>query len=278
VEYAPMLCEKSDKVPTGDLWALEPKLDGWRGIIGRHLTGVSLYGGRNGSNYTGTLPYIEAEVCNFFPPDTWLDGELIAADGWGNVQSVMRSSGAHFPTDRSPGLRFVIFDMLRCNGQEIVGWTYEQRRELLEVAQLDQSEFLRRSFVLEATEQNHLTILELGGEGTVAKRKNSTYLPGRRSRNWIKVKPPAHDTVDCTIVAFKPGEPGSEFAGMVGAIEFELPNGKRSRCSGFDMKLRRELTANGDRYIGMIVEVAHWGETAEGKLRHPQFRRLRTDR
>jgi ATP-dependent DNA ligase len=57
-------------------------------------------------------------------------------------------------------------------------------------------------------------------EGVVAKRMGSTYLPGRRSSDWRKIK--LTDTQDCVILGWTPGQGGrgtSFGALLVGAID-----------------------------------------------------------
>lgn len=273
----PMLCEKADAVPIAPGWMLEPKLDGWRGIVWRDED-VRVYGGRNGSDYTGALPYLEQEVMALLPRGTCLDGELIAPNGWGNVQSAM-TSGPHRPSEASPALRFVFFDVLKLLGEDVRHQPWTERRAYIEqiASQLaGRMTHLRLSIAIPATAEAHENILDLGAEGTVAKRASGVYVSGRRTREWVKIKPAAKDTVDCTIVGFKQGT--GDNSHLYGAIEFELPNGERSRCKILNAKLRRDMTAHPERFIGMTLEVRHWGETDAGKLRHPQFHRLRTDR
>ena len=38
--------------------------------------------GRNGSNYTGQLPYVESDLIDLLPPDSAVDGELVGQRGW----------------------------------------------------------------------------------------------------------------------------------------------------------------------------------------------------
>ena len=64
----PMLCGTADVVPTDPKWVLEGKLDGWRSVCHREQDRVRACGGRNGSNYSGQLPYVEAALLDLLPP------------------------------------------------------------------------------------------------------------------------------------------------------------------------------------------------------------------
>ena len=73
-------------------------------------------------------------------------------------------------------------------GQDLTGVPLLRRRELLKKV-LAKNEVIRFS---EAVEGEGKRFFELAGqrglEGIVAKRKDSTYQPGRRSKSWLKIK------------------------------------------------------------------------------------------
>jgi ATP-dependent DNA ligase len=271
----PMLCASADEVPESSDWAIEGKLDGWRAVA--HVNGdVRLFGGRNGSPYTGKLPYVEDELARLLPADSAVDGELVGTEGWGDVQGVMtRGSGPHVPTKAIPALAYVVFDVVRLDGEDLRAKPWGERREKLEQALAGAVEHVRISPTGDSSARLHDEFVALGLEGSVCKRKDSRYVNGR-SPLWVKVKPV--ETIEARITGFKPGTKGSAFDGLVGAIEFQMPSGAQSRCSGFDMRTRRALTENPDVFIGRTIEVAHQGLSADGKPRFPRFARFRPDR
>lgn len=271
-DLQPMLCPSGSArqtIPT-DInpadWACEPKLDGWRLICHRSASGVSVYGGRNGSSYTGQLPYLEASLMLALPPDTVVDGEIIAPAGWGGVQHTMRSGQPHQPSAHSPALTLVIFDVLRVTGNDVRAQPWTNRRRLVELIALE--DHMKITPILPTEAASLDLVIDNGGEGVVLKRKSSRYI-NWRSPLWIKVKP--QDTAEAKVTGFKAGE--GSFAGLIGAIEFEMLDAPhaRSRCSGFDMDLRREITANQAAWLGQVIEIKHHGISAIGKPRHPQF-------
>ena len=83
---------------------------------------------------------------------------------------------------------YMVFDILYLEGRKLLDVPYTQRRERLEGLGLDGPNWQTPSYhrgdgkgLLDLTRQREL-------EGLVAKRLDSRYLPGRRTRAWLKVK------------------------------------------------------------------------------------------
>ena len=119
-----------------------------------------------------------------------LDGEVVAFDdrgrpSFGALQGRMANRARR---GRGPGVTYLVFDLLWLDGRLLTGLPYTERRRLLEELEVAGPAWQTvASFagagaaLLEATR-------EQGLEGVVAKRLQSTYLPGRRTRNWLKTK------------------------------------------------------------------------------------------
>lgn len=277
----PMLCDTPavEIVPLGDDWIMERKLDGWRGIVHRTATGVKLYGGRNGSDYTGRVPYIE-DVLHRLPDDTIIDGELVAPAGWGDVQGTMTrtSKGPHVPTAADPPLNYVVFDVIRVAGTDVRPLEWRERRAMLVAAGLN-GPLVFTSEVFPPDQALHEKWVADGGEGSVCKRVTSSYQSGARSRDWPKCKPQTTD--EAKIIGFKPGKVGGSWDGKVGAFEVEMldpPCAKTTVKCGDDAR-HHDATDHPENWLGKIIEIKHHGLSAStGKPRHPQFFRLREDR
>lgn len=264
---------------------IEPKYDGIRLLIHRDENSVKVYA-RSGNSKTGKLPAIEAEILAAFPAGTWLDGEAVAfnADGtqdWGGAQSVLGSDATRH-MDRSR-IRLVVFDLLAHGGLDARSLPLRNRRELLEsIFAVGNFQLAQLSPAQPATPEAHEEHLALGFEGSMVKHLDAPYASGRRSPSSLKLK--ATDTVDAVITGYKPAEPGSWIAraGWIGAIEFtHYENGLaiEGRCSGMDVPERQMLTERADELIGTVIEVSYMTRMpGTGKLRHPQFKRLRTDK
>lgn len=277
----PMLATPADDVPVGD-YIMEPKLDGWRLIVHHTGRGVLAYGGRNAADYSGKLPYIETEIAGCLPADTALDGELISViDGGssGAVGSVMTSTGPHIPTVADLPLKLVVFDVLRCDGQDTRGLPWHERRAILEAANFDSLQHVQRVETFPSSPRTYQVAVELGFEGVVCKIRDSKYV-NTRSHSWIKLK--ATDTCDALITGFKPGT--GNRAGEVGALnvnlldENDVDTGVETTVSGMTDAIRANMLANPANWLGKIIEVKHNGKLPTGKVKHPRFVRLRDDK
>lgn len=262
---------------------LEPKYDGIRLLIHVAESGVYAYA-RSGKSKTGKLPAVEAELAEILPPGSWVDGEAVAfnPDGtqdWGGAQSVL-GSNADRVMDRSK-VRFVIFDILSHGGIDARALPLAKRRELLELIFEGDHSHVTLSVQMEATDDAHEANLIAGFEGSMVKHLDAPYQSGRRSRNSLKLK--AVDTVDAVVTGFKPAQPGSwiDRAGLIGAIEFvHYVDGVavEGRCSGMTVPERQAITEAGDDMIDAVIEVSYMTRMPSGSLRHPQFKRVRTDK
>jgi len=91
----------------------------------------------------------------------------------------------------------------------------------------------------------------------------------------VKVKPQV--TAEAKVIGFKPGK--GSLAGMVGAFEVEmLDTGARTTVKCGTNERHRDVTANPERWLNVVIEVKHHGLGATGVPRHPQFLRRRDDR
>jgi bifunctional non-homologous end joining protein LigD len=139
-------------------------------------------------------------------------------------------------------------------------------------------------------------------EGIVAKKRDSTYQPGRRSQSWIKDK--LWRTQEVVIGGWRAGEGGRtsgigallvgvpeegglKFAGRVGTgfTEKELAKLKKTLAplhddeSPFNARLSGP-DAKGVTYVRpeLVGEVRYSERTSDGRLRQPSWRGLRPDK
>lgn len=271
---APMLATAVDEVPTGPDWSLEPKFDGWRLVVHRGVgDDVRVFAGRNGSEYTGRMPWLQEQIAEMCPPDTALDGEIIGTE-WGDVQGHMtRTSGGTVPEG---ALQFVVFDILRANGTDVRSLPLADRYQLLNALGWDRAKDVLPVPRAEATQQAYEAIVAAGGEGVVVKRLTSRYA-NSRSTSWVKLKAKATD--EATVVGFKPGTPGTRWEGKVGAFEIEmLDSGAKSRVKCGTDERHEDASAHPERWLNVVIEVEHNGLSRDGVPRNPRFIRRRDDR
>jgi len=105
----------------------EAKLDGYRRLSAKRSSGVVLWS-RRGNGFTARFPEI-ARACEKLPPDTLIDGEVIAIDENGRA-----SFNALQHSRPNAHLQFYGFDVLIHRGRSVLGLPLEARRELLDEA------------------------------------------------------------------------------------------------------------------------------------------------
>jgi ATP-dependent DNA ligase len=72
----PMECLSVSKLPEGDQWIWEVKLDGYRALAVKSGTGITLFS-RRGKSLNRQFPYI-ADALASLPEGTVVDGEIVA--------------------------------------------------------------------------------------------------------------------------------------------------------------------------------------------------------
>ncbi len=273
----PMYAQAIDVLPEHpEHFELTFKADGWRCLATVALHDSAELTTRTGNRIT-SLPYISAALSEICPPGTVLDGELVdlvSERQWNRTQSICSSTTEHHASIEDPPLTYVVFDILMLDGENLMHKAQTERRKALETLFEDHD-----AGAVVLIEQHPCTsasveaIVARGYEGVVLKRLDSRYRPGMRDGSWLKLKAQAETEAICTGTF----EGKGKYAGgeQVGGVCFRLPNGREGRASGMTDQVRRDMAAHPERYVGRVIELAHHGETADGLLRHPQFRRVR---
>jgi ATP-dependent DNA ligase len=123
-----------------------------------------------------------------------LDGEIIALDNEGrpSVERLQQRMSLHHPKAVGRAIedlpvQLMLYDIL-CLGEPTVQLPYTARRDLLDdLALAGPGISVPAAWPAPAEQAIQQTRLE-GYDGVVAKRLSSPYLPGRRTRDWIKIK------------------------------------------------------------------------------------------
>lgn len=308
---APMLATAGTLPTTGEGWAFEFKWDGIRAILavdGGRVRATS----RNGRDITGSYPELRALGEAVGADQLLLDSELVVVDeggrpSFGRLQHRMQVQGpaAARAAARDP-ISIVLFDLLHHNGEPLFDLPYDDRRARLEGLGLAGPRWaVTPAFVDEEPKAALSLATDIGMEGVVAKRRNSRYRPGTRSRDWIKVK--AERTQEVVIGGWTAGQ--GNRSGTFGALLLGLPDQSdagRLRFvgkvgTGFDAAAlddllrrlehaRRDTSPFTERLPTGTGAVAGWAEpslvgevrytewTGDVRLRHPVWRGLKSDK
>lgn len=171
-------------MPSGDGWAFEIKWDGYRTLAFVDGSGVRLQS-TSGKDVTERWPEFDDLHLAVNADEAILDAELVVFDDDGrpSFELVQRSG---IGSDREAVLHF--FDVLSINGTDITGLPYLDRRVLLDSLVEPADNWLTPTHRLGDGDSLLEATAAQGLEGVIAKRVNSTYRPGSRSKEWVKVK------------------------------------------------------------------------------------------
>jgi bifunctional non-homologous end joining protein LigD len=174
----------------GSGWAFEPKLDGWRAIV--TVDGRISVRTRTGRDITAALPELSAPPPAIRGRSVVLDGELVA--GAGRPEDFYGIAGRVASRRRSIPLTFVAFDVLFLDAEPTCDRPYRERRVLLDALDIRCGGWATVPSFDGDAHDVFLACADLGLEGVVAKRADSRYRPGQRTRDWLKLKTPAWRT------------------------------------------------------------------------------------
>jgi DNA ligase-1 len=192
--------------------AVEWKFDGSRVQIHYGNGELRIYS-RRLENVTNALPEIVEEVKKTVREGVILDGEVIAVkDGKPMpfqhvLRRFRRKHGVSRMVEKIP-LQFHAFDILYMDG-EIIDKPLVERRKILESV-ISESEKVRIAKQVITAEREEIErifseAINAGHEGVMLKNPNSPYVPGKRGKNWLKLKS-VMETLDLVVVGGEWGE------------------------------------------------------------------------
>jgi len=198
-DLTPMLASIGSGLPVGGSWVFEPKYDGIRILAFAADNRVRLMS-RNGLDKTRQFPEVAEAVLALSKRKKRqfiVDGEIVVMRGdtparFQELQSRMHvTDQAAIESHRiDTPAALMVFDVLLDGKTSLVTEPWRVRRKHL-AALLQppgRSNALRLSDVDEDGEAMLAQARRKGWEGVIAKRADSLYEPGRRSRSWLKLK------------------------------------------------------------------------------------------
>ncbi|MBV9760508.1 MAG: non-homologous end-joining DNA ligase [Acidobacteriaceae bacterium] len=301
----PMLCLAVTKLPGGQEWQYELKLDGYR-ALGIKSSGKVQLRSRNNKDFALRYQAI-ARALDRLPNETVIDGEVVAFDESGrpSFNRLQNYGSSTVP------IFYYVFDLLMYSGRDVRSEPLEVRRQMMEAQVLSKlDEPIRYSPALESSLADLVrSVREQKFEGLIAKRRDSRYESGDRSGAWLKMRvnqgqefviggyTPGPRNFDALIFGYYEGDKltyvGRTRNGFTPAVREQLfkrfrelhisqcpfanlPEGKSGRwgveLTAAKMKECRWLTP---RLVGQF-EYADW--TPDNHLRHSRFVALREDK
>jgi bifunctional non-homologous end joining protein LigD len=274
-------------------WIFERKLDGIRCLAHRDGGPVRLVS-RTDHDLTGQFPEVAEALEAQDARDFVVDGEVVAfAGGITSFQRLQRRGRERV------SVFLYVFDLLRLEGRDVRGLPLRERKAMLRRAFRFGGPLRNSSHRNEHGEKLFREACRRGLEGLIAKRADSPYRSGARSRDWLKLK--CHGEQELVIGGFTaPQGSRTDFGALlVGYWEKNALRYAGKVGTGFD---RATLKSLGHRLTQLerddppFVDVhpiprgTHWVEpelvaqiafaewTRDGRLRHPRYLGLREDK
>lgn len=250
---------------------VEDKFDGIRAQAHTAQDRLALYS-RTMDEITHRFPELVAPLTNL-RSDAIIDGEIVPARGrailpFSELQKRLGRKTVNNELLAETPVVFIAYDLLYAKGRVLIDEPLEERRRILQelivangTVRLSQA---KRMSDVASLDEEFEAARRRGNEGLMIKDPRSSYKPGRRGREWLKLKR-ALATLDVVVTAV------------------EVGHGKRRHLlSDFTFAVRRseddaELLNVGKAYSGLtdaeLLELTEWfrahtlQEFAHGKVR-----------
>jgi len=196
---------------------------------------------------------------------------------------------------------YVAFDVLYIGTENVMGQTQMERKALLREVLEEDDRIVLSDYVETRGVDYYSAVIARGLEGIIAKRKDARYSPGKRSKDWIKIK--KKTTLDCVIAGITAGEGEREdtFGSLIlGAYHEGLLFHVGRVGTGFSEAFRRALyprlvalrqeecpfpeVPEIDAHVAfwtrpvLVAEVHFLEFSKEHHMRAPSFSRMREDK
>jgi bifunctional non-homologous end joining protein LigD len=311
----PMLATLAEGAFDDPAWLFEVKWDGYRvEAVVKH--GQARIWTRRRVDAATYFPDLAGRANWIAADEAIVDGEVVALDEEGRpsfsllqARTGLRGLGsAPEPGGGAPRpsrderaripLAYLAFDLLHLDGHSLLELPLVERKRLL-AARLRPDGVVRYASHVEGEGRAFVeAAAQRGLEGVVAKRADSHYQPGRRSRDWLKLKLRAEQ--ELVVVGWLPGQGTHKDLGSL-IVAVNEDGGLRHAGqvgSGIDARMRRDLLARMEQLrvessplveaprlpqarwvqprLVIRAEFADW--TSDNMLRQPAFKGVELDR
>jgi bifunctional non-homologous end joining protein LigD len=190
VDVEPMLATLVSKPSTEGNWIYEVKWDGFRAIAYKNEKVVDLKS-RNLKSFNEKFYPLHKAIANL-PVNAVIDGEIVVLDKKGMPDFAALQA---WRSEADGTLVFIAFDILWLNGQNLMDLPLKDRRKILKES-IPGKGSIRFSDSFDVTGDEFFSLInKMGLEGIVAKKPDSLYKPGLRTKDWLKIKTQRHQEV-----------------------------------------------------------------------------------
>ena len=291
---SPMLATLHDEAFDDSEWIFEVKWDGYRAVAEIGPEQVKLYS-RNGLSFELLYPRIVSAL-HSLKEDVVLDGEIVVFNERGkpDFQKLQQ-----YGDNQSASIVYYVFDCLRYQGKNITHLPLVDRKEIARRV-IGESPIIRYSeHVIGNGVQFLKEMVANDLEGMIAKRSDSRYVEGSRSRDWLKIK--NHNTQEAIIAGYTQPRGSRNY---FGALILAIWDKNKLRYightgTGFTQNTLKNLYAQFQPLVTptspfhsripvkagvtwvrpeLVCNVKYTELTADGIMRHPVFMGLRIDK
>lgn len=212
----PMLAELADRPFDSPSHLFEIKWDGFRCLA--FLDEETRLQSRNLKDLTCLYPELHNLHLSMKRRPAVVDGEIIVLSGGSpsfarlQARSRLQKEAEIARASRQNPVAYVIFDLLYIGGENIMSRPLGHRRDLLSGTFAGADFAVLSDGVREQGVAFSQAVFARDLEGVMAKDLNSPYLPGHRTRSWLKIK--SFKTREAIILGYLPSPFGSGFRSL----------------------------------------------------------------
>ena len=290
----PMLASSLEEPFDDDDWQFEIKLDGYRALAYINNSKVDIRS-RNNNSFNQKFSAV-VQTLTQWNINAVVDGEIMVLNDEGQPDF---NDIQQWDKTQQGQLVYYVFDLLWLDGLNIMDEPLHLRREVLKQIMTDDGA-IRFSDHIDGIGKDFFEAVKNNGlEGIIAKQKNAPYLPGYRSKTWIKIK--AEQKQEAIICGYtKKRNSDRQFSSLVLGI---MQKNKLIYLglvgTGFSIALQDELLGKMKNFVTefcpfakepaiieytvwlkprIVCEVKYTELTKEGVMRHASFQGLREDK
>jgi bifunctional non-homologous end joining protein LigD len=301
----PMLATLVDAPFDDPGWIYEVKWDGYRALAIMKGEDADLKSRNNKSFNDKFYPVLEAiKAWNL---NAVVDGEIVVVDDNGISKF---SALQNWRSEADGELLFYVFDILWLDGKNLMELSQKERSAIL-LTLVPKSGIIRSGFSVAARGIEFFDVArEMGLEGIIAKKSDSIYIPGARSKDWLKIKMKKRQEVIITGYTVNHNSPKRFSALLLGAYQNEKLKYAGKVGTGFSDKQQKEMLMQFEPMIikkspfdeipeynkpsrfrpspthtkvtwlkpKLVCEIGFTDITEEGVFRHPSFVAMRDDK
>jgi bifunctional non-homologous end joining protein LigD len=303
--FTPMLATLVDKPFEEPGWVYEIKWDGYRAVALMNGRKISLISRNNKSFNEKFYPVFEA--IQQWGLHAVVDGEIVVINDQGAADF---GSLQNWRSEADGALFYYVFDIVWLDGYDLTGLTLLERRDILK-ANLPPEGIIRMSETFDTSPAELLQAAgKMGLEGIMAKRADSEYAPGIRTREWLKIKTNLRHEVVIGGYTRNDGSSKAFSSLLVGVFEKGKLQYTGKIGTGFNQEQQQEMMQQFKSLVTkkspfntepdinkpsrfrpdppnakatwlkpkLVCEVSYREVTSDGVMRHPSFEGMREDK